>query len=131
MQFVEAFNSLGYQVPTWRTDWSAEKADGICLSLWAQETDWKQLVMDTRLHAGALEQWGWKPGNRKRVLHARRALEEFDGWVDVVKIEGVPGEGYGSASPWLPAERRGRRWRITYLEDDTGHLRMEAQLPPQ
>ena len=129
MQFVEAFNWLGYQVPVWRTDWSAEKPDGICLSLWTKETDWKQLVMDTRLHADPIEGWGNKPGNKKRILHARRALDEFGGWIDVVKIEGIPGETYGSASPWLPSDRHGRRWRITYLEDETGHLRMEAQVP--
>ncbi|MBW8753463.1 MAG: hypothetical protein JF595_04825 [Sphingomonadales bacterium] len=90
MQFVEAFNSLGYEVPVWRQDWSAEKPDGICLSLWSKETDWKALVMDTRIHATAIEDWGHKPGNRKRALHARHALDEFDGWIDVVKIDGTP-----------------------------------------
>ena len=129
MQFVEAFNSLGYQVPAWRTDWSAEKSDGVCLSLWTKETDWKNLVMDTRVHADPIESWGQKPGNRKRIQHARRALDEFDGWVDVVKIDGTPGESYGSASPWIPAERQGRVWRLVFLDDDTGHLRLEAQIP--
>ena len=126
MQFVEAFNSLSYEVPAQRTDWSAEKDDGICLSLWTKETDWKQLVMDTRIHADPLDRWGHKPGNKKRKLHARRAMDEFDGWVDVVKIDGTPGESYGNASPWLPEDRQARRWRITYLDDETGHLRMEA-----
>jgi hypothetical protein len=127
MKFVEAFNSLGYDVPAWRTDWSAEKADGICLSLWTRETDWNSLVMDTRTHAGDIHKWGAKPGNKKRIGHARRALDEFDGWVDIVKIEGVPGESYGSASPWRPDERHGKQWRITFLDDSTGDLRLEAQ----
>jgi hypothetical protein len=128
MRFVEAFNSMGYDVPAWRTDWSAQKDDGICLSLWTKETDWKNLVMDTRVHADPIEGWGHKPGNRKRILHARRALNEFDGWVDVVKIEGVPGESYGSAAPWEPNERQGRQWRVVFLDDATGHLRLEAQV---
>lgn len=129
MKFVEAFNSLGYDVPAQRTDWSAEKSDGVCISLWAKETDWKALVMDTRVHAGPIELWGHKSGNGKRARHARRALDEFDGWVDIVKIDGTPGESYGAASPWLSAERQGFRWRVTFLDDEIGHVRLEAQLP--
>ena len=49
-----------------------------------------------------------------------------DGLLDVVKIDGDPGDGYGNASPWLPSDRMGRRWRITYLDDTSGHLRLEA-----
>ena len=126
MRFVEAFNALGYQVPAWRTDWSAEKPDGICLSLWTKETDWKSLTMDSRVHAGPIQEWGRKPGSKKRIQHALRALSEFDGWIDVVKIDGTPGESYGSASPWLPSERQNRRWRVVYLDDATGHLKLEA-----
>jgi hypothetical protein len=128
MQFVEAFNAIDYEVEVPRQDWSAQKTNGICLTLWSKETDWKALVMDTRLHAGPIEGWQHKPGNAKRILHARRALDEFDGWVDVVKIDGDPGEGYGNASPWNPHERMGRHWRITFLDDVTGHLRLEAHI---
>jgi len=127
MKFVEAFNTLGYKVENQRQDWSAEGEDGVCLSLWAKETDWKQLVMDTRIHATDISGWGHKSGNKKRARHARRALAEFDGWIDVVKIDGIPGEGYGNAAPWLPAERDSYRWRITFLDDSSGHLRLEAQ----
>jgi len=127
MKFVEAFNALGYDVENQRQDWSAEANGGVCLSLWSKETDWKQLVMDTRTHASGWNDWGHKSGNKKRTRHARRALSEFDGWVDVVKIDGVPGVGYGTATPWIPAERQDYRWRITFLDDATGHLRLEAQ----
>jgi hypothetical protein len=129
MKFVEAFNALGYDVSNPRQDWSAENADGICLTLWSKETDWKAMVMDTREGAGDIAIWGSKPGNKKRIRHARRALDEFGGWVDVVKIDGEPGTGYGHASPWLPAERKGLRWRITSFEAETGHFRLEAQVP--
>ena len=127
MQFAEAFKKLGYDLRAVRTDWSAANAYGVCLSLWAQEADWQQLVMDTREHAGQLEGWRSKSGNTRRIEHAKLATEKFDGWVDVVKLSGVPGESYGTASPWKPSERRGKRWRITYLDEATGHLRIEAQ----
>ena len=126
MQFVEAFNSLGYQVPNQRQDWSAEKDDGICLSLWTRETDWKSMVLDTRTHGGQISDWGHKPGNKKRISHAKRALAEFGGWVDIVKIDGEPGVSYGTASPWLPFERKGLSWKITFLDPETGHIRLEA-----
>lgn len=126
MQFVEAFNALGYRIENQRQDWSAEKTDGVCLSLWTKETDWKLLTMDTRIHATDIQDWGNRQGNKKRIRHARRALDEFDGWVDVVKIDGVPGVGYGTAAPWIPSERKGYRWRITFLDDKTGHLRLEG-----
>jgi hypothetical protein len=127
MKFVEAFNAQGYDVPAPRQDWSAEKSDGVCLTLWSKETDWTNLVMDTRVHGGPHEGWVNKPGNRKRTLHARRAINEFGGWVDVVKIDGTPGQSYGSASPWLPQDRKNLRWRITFLDDLTGHFKIEAQ----
>jgi hypothetical protein len=129
VKFAEAFEALGYEIELPRQDWSAENERGVCLSLWTKETDWKQLVIDTRIHATDLADWGHKSGNKKRIRHARRAYDEFDGWVDVVKIDGTPGIGYGFASPWVPAERQGRRWRVTYLDDETGHIRLEAQIP--
>ncbi|MBA2918446.1 hypothetical protein GON01_05600 [Sphingomonas sp. MAH-20] len=126
MRFAEAFKALGYELEAVRTDWSAEADHGVCLSLWKKETDFRALVMDTRVHADPIEGWGHKPGNKRRIAHADRALREFDGWIDVVALDGVPGEGYGNASPW-DAKARGRRWRITFLDPKTGHLRLEAQ----
>jgi hypothetical protein len=127
MQFVQAFEALGYSIENQRQDWSAEKLDGVCLSLWSKETDWKLLMMDTRLHGSEPSLWQHKPGNKKRLRHACRALDDFDGWIDVVKIDGVPGEGYGSASPWRPSDRKGLKWRIVDLDEVTGDLRLEAQ----
>ncbi len=37
MQFVAAFNALGYEVPNPRKDWSAERADGICAPRWKSD----------------------------------------------------------------------------------------------
>lgn len=127
MQFVEAFKALGYRVPAPRTDWSADKADGICLSVWSKEVDWQTFVMDTVTNGGPIELWGHKAGNKKRIKHLRRALEEFDGWIDVVLVQGTPGESYKSASAWVCSDRKNSRWRVTFLEDETGHFRIEAQ----
>lgn len=126
MKFTAAFKALGYTLLAYRTDWSAAGPHGICMSLWKRETDWKALVMDTRLHAGPLNDWQHKAGNARRIEHAQRALDEFDGWVDVVTIDGIPGDSYGDAHPWRVEDRR-KRWRITFLDPVTGHLRLEAQ----
>ncbi|SFJ97726.1 hypothetical protein SAMN03159338_2819 [Sphingomonas sp. NFR04] len=79
--------------------------------------------MDTRVHADALENWQNKPGNRKRVLHLRRAVDEFDGRVDVVIVSGDPGVSYGTAQPWMDeGNRAGTFWKISNLDEATGHF---------
>lgn len=125
MQFVEAFERLGYKLDGPRQDWSAEKTDGVCISLWKREMGTRDglLWMDTRVHADSPENWQDKPGNRKRIRHLRRAIDDFAGRVDVVIVSGVPGESYGTAQPWLPEGGRARSfWAITYLEEATGHF---------
>lgn len=103
MQFVEAFERLGYSVEVPRQDWSAENDKGVCISLWRKEMGVRDglLWMDTRVHADPLEEWETKPGNRKRIRHLRRALEEFGGHVDLVIVSGEPGISYETAQPWL------------------------------
>ena len=99
MQFVEAFEALGYSVEVPRQDWSAAKPDGVCISLWKREmgTRGGMLWMSTKVHADPLENWGTKPGNRKRIKHLRRALGELNGRVDVVIVSGIPGVSYATA----------------------------------
>lgn len=134
MQFVEAFEALGYSVKVPRQDWSAEKPDGVCISLWKNEMGTRDgmLWMNTRHHADPLENWGTKAGNRKRIAHLRRALDEFDGVVDVVIVSGRPGESYESAQPWIAeGGRTGTYWQVTELEEATGHFEVELRrLPP-
>jgi hypothetical protein len=124
MQFSEAFRKLGYSLDVPRLDWTAEKGDGVCISLWQKEMGEREGLrwMDTKVHATDNEVWRNKSGNRKRIRHLRRAIDEFDGIVDVVIVQGTPGEGYGNAVPWLATERLGTRWRVTYLEEETGHF---------
>src|SRR4028119_2351444 len=121
MRFAEAFNKLGYTLRVPRTDWSAESPAGICISLWRSEIDWDDLSFDTRVNAGPPSTWN-AAGNNKRKRHLAAALDQFGGWVDVVIVDGAPGEGVLKATPWLPKERRGLKWRVSWLDADVGHF---------
>jgi hypothetical protein len=121
MRFSEAFNKLGYELPVPRTDWSAESSTGICISLWRSEIDWSDLSFDTRVNAGSPTTWN-PAGNNKRKRHLAEALKRFDGWVDVVVVDGIPGKGVTNATPWNPKERKGLKWRVLSCDDDVGHF---------
>lgn len=124
MQFVEAFESLGYAIVNQRQDWTAEKSDGVCITLWKKEMGVRDglLWMNTKVHADPIEGWQGKPGNRLRIAHLQRARKEFGDRVDVVIVSGTPGVSYGTAQPWVAEGRRsGTYWQITEL-DDTGHF---------
>jgi hypothetical protein len=131
MQFTEAFERLGYSVEAQRQDWSAENQQGVCISLWQKEMGVRdgRLWMSTRVHADPLEGWESKPGNRKRIRHLRRALDEFGGRVDVVIVSGEPGVSYGTAQPWIAeGARAGTHWHISDLDDATGHFEVQLVL---
>src|SRR3546814_13328446 len=81
MQYGEAFTKLGYALTAPRQDWSAERDDGVCITLWRTEIDWKTLTMDSRVRGGPLGDWSGLPGNAKRIRHAKRALDAFGGTV--------------------------------------------------
>jgi hypothetical protein len=130
MQFVEAFEALGYAVHAPRQDWSAEKPDGICISLWRKEMGTRDglLWMNTRVHADPIENWGSKPGNQKRIQHLRRAIDNFAGKVDVVIVSGTPGISYGTAQPWkAEGSRSGTHWQITDFDEATGHFEVQLR----
>lgn len=131
MQFTEAFERLGYSVEAQRQDWSAENERGVCISLWQKEMGVRDglLWMSTRVHADPLEGWEGKPGNRKRIRHLRRALDEFGGRVDVVIVSGEPGVSYGTAQPWVAeGARAGTHWHISDLDEGTGHFEVRLVL---
>lgn len=133
MQFVEAFEHLGYGVVAPRQDWTAEKADGVCISLWRKEMGTRDglLWMDTRVHADPIGNWGDKPGNRKRIRHLQRALTEFGGEVDAVIVSGEPGVSYGTAQPWIAeGSRAGTYWQISAFDADSGHFQVELRRRP-
>src|SRR5438128_110283 len=78
MQYAEAFDKLGYRLDVPRQDWSAEKLDGVCISIWKKEMGSRDgsLWMDTRTHADPADQWQSKSGNKKRIRHLRRAIDD-------------------------------------------------------
>ena len=128
MKYVEAFNSLGYNIESPRQDWSAITQSGVCLSLWRIELRMKDGAswLDTRLHCKPYEYWGAKPGSLKRRVHLSWAVFDFSNAIDVVIVNGIPGEGYDDAHPWNIGER-GASWRITSFEAETGHFSAEAR----
>jgi hypothetical protein len=128
MQFVEAFERLGYAVQAPRQDWTAEKLDGVCISLWRKEMGSSEglLWMDTRVHADPIDNWGDKPG--KRTRHLKRAINEFGGEVDVVIVSGEPGVSYGTAQPWTADGARANTfWQITAFDDHSGHFEVQLR----
>lgn len=124
MKFTAAFQALGYKLPNAQGFWSAERADGVCITLWQRELatdDQKRPTMRAE-NFGPVEGWMHRPANKHRKKHIQRALDEFGGYVDVVILLGPPGERYGDAFPW-DASRPGR-WRVTKLYD-TGQFDAE------
>ncbi len=128
MNFTEAFSALGYDLKVPRSDWSAEKPSGVCISIWATEMRFSGGVssFDTRTDARPIEGWGHKRGNKLRKKHLGRAVAEMAGRVDVVISHGVPGAGLRDAAPWLPG-KRGASWLVTYFDPLTGHYAAEAR----
>ena len=130
MQYVEAFKSLGYDVPNPRQDWSAEKCDGICITLWKVEVQWippPPRIDLWDLATPGTTDWENLSGHKKRTNHLERAVSEFDRWVDVIIVSGVPGHGYGAAEPWLPEKRANHRWRIREFDKATGFFSVCAE----
>ncbi len=130
MKYVEAFNALGYQVDAPRADWSAEKADGICITIWNKEknvSDGLPYLDLWELHPEGGD-FTKKPGHKKRTKHLQRAKSEFDGRVDVIFVSGDPLKGsYENASPWFPQERK-KHWHISKFCPETGFFRAEIQM---
>ena len=125
MRFAEAYKKLGYKLDNHQTDWSAEKADGVCISLW------RSLLNRNPLYFDSFEVWpdeepgANKIGHKKRTQHLKLAVEQFDRSVDVVLLNGVYGEGYEDAEPW-GWRRRGGCWKITHFDEPTGKFRAEV-----
>jgi hypothetical protein len=131
MKYSEAFAKLGYKLKSPRQDWSAENSRGVCISIWRKEISYSNGMpsIDTRINAGSIELWGRSPGNALRKRHLKCAVESFDGRVDVVIVEGTPGEGVSDAHPWIVHDRKGAHWRITYIDTDSGHFAVAVFKP--
>jgi len=130
MKYVEAFNKLGYEVSAPRTDWTSEKDDGVCLTLWTREVEWTPQPPSLNLFEMSTpgsNAWEKLPGHAKRTMHLSRAMNEFGGRVDVVLVKGIPGEGIDSADPWLTDQRNGFGWRLTKFDSETGFFSVVAE----
>jgi hypothetical protein len=133
VQYAEAFQKLGYSLKSIRNDWSAEKPDGICISIWTKEAKWSPSppsldLWDLHPEGG---DWERKPGHAKRTRHLSRAVEDFDGFIDVILVAGSPGEAYDNATPWSAKERKGHVWRIVRFDPASGYFRAEAVQKPR
>lgn len=136
MQYVEAFQKLGYQLANARQDWSAQNEYGVCVTIWTKElakmAGKSPLYFDLwELHPDGGE-WEKKAGHKKRTRHIAHAVEKFDGKVDVIFVSGEPGESYKDADPWLIKGQHlnGSRpgcWKIIKFCAETGYFRAEVQ----
>ena len=124
MRYAEAFTKLNYDLRLPRQHWSAVSDQGVCISLWRVEIDWKNRKFDSREDANPPDTWN-AAGANKRKEHLKTAVQEFGGWVDVVVVDGIPGEGVDKATPWNPAERENLLWRVTFFDEAMGHFRAE------
>lgn len=135
MQYAEAFKKSGYSLESIRQDWSSENAEGVCLTIWIKEIKIKNKNMyvdvfesfDGRFEEA--QKWIDLSGNKKRIAHLKRAVDEFGGRVDVILVSGDPGGSYGDADIWDSA-KRGGYWIITKLDEETGFFRAEAVRTP-
>ena len=127
MKYATAFEALGYKLKDPRQEWSSLSRSGVCISLWSKELAVRNRLpwIDTLIHARPLQDWGDKPGNHLRIAHLIVALAKFDGFLDVVLVSGTPGGSFENADPWQ-CEARGGRWRVTRLDQETGHFEAEV-----
>jgi hypothetical protein len=124
MRYAEAFKKLGYDLANPRQHWSCAGPHGVCLSLWRSEIDWKNRKFDTREDAGPVDTWN-AAGANQRIHDLALVRNHFGNWIDVVVVDGVPGEGVDNATPWHPKQRQGLRWRVVWFDEETGHFRAE------
>lgn len=108
----EAYSRLGYELQRqgqMRPFWSAEKADGICISLWKSELGDKN-HLDTTKQSDISK---CDPVfNLARVKHLKIAQTKFNGKLDVIILHGVPGNS--KPVPDL------RKWTLKSLNEVTG-----------
>ncbi|MBA3896692.1 MAG: hypothetical protein H0X36_06080 [Sphingomonadaceae bacterium] len=126
MKYGEAFKKLGYDLTVPRQDWSAEKPGGVCISISRDEIAWQNLAKSDGSGENASDVWVSKPGNKKRAVHAKKALDDYDGWIDAVIVDGEYGTSVDKATPWRPEDRLGCRWRVQSISAQ-GYIELRAE----
>ena len=118
LSLKKAYEQLGYKLgrkSLIEPHWSAEKADGVCLSLWSFELDGhNKLDTKTQNDLSSCD----AELNKVRIAHIKTAQEKFGGMVDVILLRGAP----GNSNP-VPDTRK---WRIQYLDAISGDFGVEA-----
>ncbi len=140
MKLKEAFKKLGYDLKIPRQDWSAENETGVCITIWQDEikpnSNKHPSVSLWELHK-TKQPFEEQNGHKKRTRHLKRAMDSFDGHIDVVKVTvkktstgetpppGEIGRTIQMADPWI-SEERGGFWKITKFCHETGYFSAEV-----
>ena len=130
MKFTEAFRALGYTLDNHQNEWSAKSNTGVCITIWKVELKRKNHMPIYELafpYGEPLPEWTNKIGHRKRTKHLCSAVDEFDGYIDVVLLDGPSGGPYKDAYPWNK-ETRGFGWRVVCLDRNSGGFRAEIDI---
>ena len=132
MTLTEAYRRLGYRLENTRQDWSAASDSGVCLTVWIDELNEDEMVLDTQGgKVGPIKDWRNKLGAKKREQHLAQAVRRDGGLIDVVLIRGKPGPKgaagqVSDANPWVRSKRPGH-WRIAAFDPATGHFRLQVE----
>ena len=131
MGYEEAFTALGYSLSNVRQNWSAEKPDGVCVTIWkmhVKNNDRKLPSYDGfKIWPHLANERDPAHGNTKLIEHLSSAVDKFGGRVDAIYLAGNPDDGRGhlDADPWY-AEKRGGFWRVTKFDRHTGLYRADV-----
>ena len=125
--YAASYRELGYEL-RFNQEWSAEKSDGVCISLWVSELqNMNSDVYDTEQHAKPLETWT-KSMNTKRIPMLLKALHSHEGWVDAVIRDDTNGRTDAPTKPWMLSEQGGLKWKLIDVDKDTGHFKAVKKL---
>lgn len=78
------------------------------------------MEMDSRVDCGPIETWK-STGKNLREKHLRSAIDNYDGWVDVVIRQGGPEEDSAPSNPWDVRSRK-HKFRVQEFDERTGHF---------
>ncbi len=127
MNYTETFSFLGYSLESIRADWSAEKSDGVCITIRNAQIvpkSYPPRIDLWQLHPDGGE-FVNKPGYIKRTRHLSRAVSDFGGKVDVILVDGDLEEPYKDAHPW-DCEKRKASWMISKFDPESGYFCAEV-----
>ena len=114
--------------------WSAKTPNGnkIIITIWQHEMMGRgeDQYLDTRELENDNDEWLDSNGNRERRGLLKHAQDELDGIVYILmtratNVEAGPPWEIGSCYSWEMADGRVNRMKLTFLDEETGHFRVE------